>query len=122
MRGCQAPGEGSERLARSLARAIPALAVLVPLECRHMHRYLALLRGVNVGGKLVAMDDLRAIATAIGFADATTYIRSGNLLFSCAEADTAALADRLERGITDRLGIRSAVVVLAGPELKQVIA
>src|SRR5271165_6244782 len=87
-----------------------------------MHRYLALLRGVNVGGKLVAMDDLRDIATAIGFADATTYIRSGNLLFSCAEADSAALADRLERGITDRLGIRSAVVVLAGPELEQVIA
>jgi uncharacterized protein (DUF1697 family) len=88
-----------------------------------MPRYLALLRGVNVGGhNKLAMADLRDLAAALGLADATTYIQSGNLLFSCAEADTAELADMLEREIASRLGVRSAVVVLSRGELKQVIA
>jgi uncharacterized protein (DUF1697 family) len=88
-----------------------------------MLRYLALLRGINVGGhNKVAMADLRDLAAALGLADATTYIQSGNLLFSCAEADTAELAALLESEIASRLGVRPAVVVLSRGELKQVIA
>jgi len=88
-----------------------------------MPRYLALLRGINVGGRnKVAMADLRDVAAAVGLADATTYIQSGNLLFSCDGADTAALADLLEREIASRLNVRPAVVVLSRGELKQVIA
>lgn len=87
-----------------------------------MLRYVALLRGINVGGNTVAMADLRDLAAGLGLAAATTYIRSGNLLFGYAEADAGELADRLEREITDRLGIRSAVVVLGRAELAQVIA
>jgi uncharacterized protein (DUF1697 family) len=88
-----------------------------------MPRYLALLRGINVGGhNKVAMADLRDLAAALGLADATTYIQSGNLIFSCAEPDTAKLADLLEREIASRLDVRPAVVVLSRPELKQVIA
>jgi len=88
-----------------------------------MPKYLALLRGINVGGhNKVAMADLRDLATALGFADVTTYIQSGNLLFSCAEADTAELADKLERAIASQLNVRPAVVVLSGSELTQVMA
>ena len=88
-----------------------------------MPKYLALLRGINVGGRnKVAMADLRGVAAAMGLAGATTYIQSGNLLFSCAEADTAELADLLESEIASRLDVRPAVVVLARGELKQVIA
>lgn len=88
-----------------------------------MPRYLALLRGINVGGRnKVAMADLREMAAALGLTDATTYIQSGNLLFSCAEADTAELAGMLETEIADRLGVRPAVVVLSQEQLKQVIA
>ena len=48
-----------------------------------MPRYLALLRGINVGGRnRVAMADLRLIATDLGYTDVATYIQSGNLLFS----------------------------------------
>ena len=88
-----------------------------------MPRYLALLRGINVGGRnKVSMADLRDIAAAVGLADATTYIQSGNLLFSSAGAGTAALADLLESEIARRLDVRPAVVVLSRGELKQVIA
>jgi uncharacterized protein (DUF1697 family) len=88
-----------------------------------MPRYLALLRGINVGGRnKVTMADLRDLAADVGLADATTYIQSGNLVFSSAEADTAELADLLEAEIASRLGVRPAVVVLSGSELRQVIA
>jgi uncharacterized protein (DUF1697 family) len=88
-----------------------------------MPKYLALLRGINVGGRnKVAMADLRDLAAAVGLADATTYIQSGNLVFSSAGADTAELADMLEAEIASRLGVRPAVVVLSADELKQVIA
>jgi uncharacterized protein (DUF1697 family) len=88
-----------------------------------MPRYLALLRGINVGGRnKVAMADLRDLAAAVGLADATTYIQSGNLVFSSADAGTAELADLLEAEIASRLGVRPAVVVLSASELRQVIA
>lgn len=88
-----------------------------------MPRYLALLRGINVGGHhKVPMSDLRDLAAGLGHADVATYIQSGNLLFSTAETDPAKLAAALEAEIADRLGFRPAVVVISAAELAQVIA
>jgi uncharacterized protein (DUF1697 family) len=88
-----------------------------------MPRYLALLRGINVGGhNKVAMSDLRDLAAGLGHADVATYIQSGNLLFSTAETDAVKLADALELEIAARLGVRPAVVVISAAELAQVIA
>jgi uncharacterized protein (DUF1697 family) len=88
-----------------------------------MPRYLALLRGINVGGhNKVAMSDLRNLAAGLGHADVATYIQSGNLVFSAAESDPATLADALELEIAARLGIRPAVVVISAADLAQVIA
>jgi uncharacterized protein (DUF1697 family) len=95
------------------------------LQCktRRMPRYLALLRGINVGGhNKVVMADLRAIAADLGYADVATYIQSGNLVFTCPDADPAGLADALEAEIAGRLSVRSAVVVVSAPDLTQVIA
>jgi len=88
-----------------------------------MPRYLALLRGINVGGRSkVAMADLRAVATSLGHAQVATYIQSGNLLFATAGTDAASLADALEAGIAGRLGVRPAVIVLSTPDLAEVIS
>jgi uncharacterized protein (DUF1697 family) len=90
---------------------------------RLMPRYLALLRGINVGGhNKVAMSDLRDLAAGLGHDDVATYIQSGNLLFSTAETDPAKLAEVLELEIAARLGVRPAVVVVSAAELAQVIA
>lgn len=90
---------------------------------RLMPRYLALLRGINVGGhNKVAMSDLRDLAAGLGHADVATYIQSGNLLFSAAETDPAKLADALELEIAARLGVRPAVAVVSAAELARVIA
>ncbi len=87
-----------------------------------MPRYLALLRGINVGGRnKVAMADLRDVAGALGHTEVATYIQSGNMVFTSADGDATSLADALEAEIADRLGVRPAVVVLSGPELAQVI-
>ena len=88
-----------------------------------MHRYAALLRGINVGGRnRVAMADLREVVTSLGHTDVATYIQSGNVVFTSAETDATTLADALAHEIAERLGVQPAVVVLPAPELAQVIA
>jgi uncharacterized protein (DUF1697 family) len=88
-----------------------------------MPRYVALLRGINVGGRnKVAMADLRQIAADLGYSDVSTYIQSGNLIFAAGEHDPAVLAGALERRIAERLGVRPAVVVISAAELGRVIS
>jgi len=77
--------------------------------------YVALLRGVNVGGRnKLAMADLRAVVTSLGHTDVATYVQSGNVVFTP--------ADRTERATADSLSVRPSVVVLSCAELAQVVA
>ena len=85
-----------------------------------MPRYLALLRGVNVGGhNLVAMRDLRRVCSSLGLADVTTYRQSGNVLFSTSGSIPA--AEALEQAILQELGVGSAVLLRQGAELAQIV-
>jgi uncharacterized protein (DUF1697 family) len=87
-----------------------------------MPTHLALLRGINVGGhNKVAMADLRRVVASLGHADVATYIQSGNVVFSTAETDTAALAEALEQAIAAALGVRVRVVVVSREELAQMM-
>ena len=86
-----------------------------------MATHVALLRGINVGGRnKVAMADLREVVAELGHADVSTYIQSGNVLFSppAADADASALA----AAITATLGVNAPVVVVSRDELAAVIA
>jgi len=88
-----------------------------------MASHVALLRGINVGGRnKVPMADLREAVTSLGHTGVSTYIQSGNVLFSTADTDNAKLAAALESAIEDRFGIWSSVVVLSRDELAQVLA
>jgi uncharacterized protein (DUF1697 family) len=88
-----------------------------------MASHVALLRGINVGGRnKVPMADLREVVASLGHTGVSTYIQSGNVLFSTAEDDTAKLAAALESAIEDRFGIWSSVVVLSRDELARVLA
>jgi uncharacterized protein (DUF1697 family) len=76
-------------------------------------RYVALLRGINVGGKtLIKMAELKACVEELGLDRVTTYIASGNLLFESAEADPAKLETKLEHAIEERFELPVKVVVL----------
>jgi uncharacterized protein (DUF1697 family) len=86
-------------------------------------QYLALLRGINVGGKnLVRMADLREAFEKIGLSDVSTYIQSGNVLFTAPRQKRQDLADKLEKKLTKRFGIELKVVLLTHTQLRKVIA
>jgi uncharacterized protein (DUF1697 family) len=88
-----------------------------------MASHVALLRGINVGGRnKVPMADLREVVASLGHTGVTTYIQSGNVLFSTADTDTAKLAAALETAIEERFGVWSSVVVLSREQLAEVLA
>ncbi len=88
-----------------------------------MASHVALLRGINVGGRnKIPMADLREVVTSLGHTGVTTYIQSGNVLFSTADTDTAELAAALESAVGERFGIWASVVVLSRDELAKVLA
>ena len=86
-----------------------------------MTAYVALLRGVNLGGRVLKMDDLRRIATDLGLDDARTYIASGNLLFRSGKSENALKGD-LEAAIADHMGATVGVMIRTAGELAAVLA
>ncbi|HTX27350.1 MAG TPA: DUF1697 domain-containing protein [Streptosporangiaceae bacterium] len=88
-----------------------------------MASHVALLRGINVGGRnKVPMAELREVVASLGHTGVTTYIQSGNVLFSTEETDTAGLASALEAAITAKFGVNSPVVVLSRDELARILS
>ncbi|NDV00792.1 DUF1697 domain-containing protein [Pseudoroseicyclus tamaricis] len=81
--------------------------------------FVALLRGVNVGGVKVEMARLRALAEGLGWGDVRSYIASGNVVFS-AEGDPAELAKALEAAIAAEFGRAVPVLVLTAGEMRKV--
>ena len=65
---------------------------------RALVRYVAFLRAVNVGGRRVSMDRLRAVFDELGFEGVSTYIASGNVVF-----DASGRAPEIERAIEEKL-------------------
>src|SRR4051794_16056261 len=86
-------------------------------------RYVALLRGINVGGnKKISMADLRALLSSLGHTDVTTYLQSGNALFNGPRDDSDVLRQEIERRIASDLGLNVKVLVRTPEELERVVA
>ena len=89
---------------------------------RRPSSYVALLRGINVGGKSkVDMAALREVVAALGCDDVRTYINSGNVLFRDPRSPRT-LVPRLEDAIEDRFGFRVAVQLRDLPALRRLCA
>jgi len=87
-----------------------------------MAQYLALLRGINVGGKnIIKMADLKAAFEVLGFSNVLTYIQSGNVVFRSEESDKAALTTRIEKGLSARFNFDAKVVVVAQKEFVAIV-
>jgi uncharacterized protein (DUF1697 family) len=85
--------------------------------------WVALLRGVNVGGhKLLPMKDFATNLQAAGLDDVRTYIQSGNVVFRSEMADRQALACQIGETIFKSRGFNANVFVLKAAELKTVAA
>ena len=86
-------------------------------------RLVGLLRGINVGkAKRVAMADLRALVSGLGYRDVTTLLNSGNVVFTHTRGPAGDTGSRLERAIATRLGVSCRVVVITAAELAAVVA
>ena len=88
-----------------------------------MTTYVALLRGINVGGhKPVAMADLHHLLTQLGLADARSLLQSGNLVFGANGRTAARLERLLEAEAAKRLGLQTDFFVRSAKEWKSVVA
>jgi uncharacterized protein (DUF1697 family) len=84
--------------------------------------YVALLRAVNVGGTgSLPMTELKAICEELGFADAKTYIQSGNVLFRSDEAEKV-VEEKLDAALGRTMGKRPGVMVRSRKELDAIVA
>src|SRR5579859_6821661 len=87
--------------------------------------YVALLRGINVGGhRPIKMLELQRMCAAMGFGQVRTYIQSGNVVFTSLESDESpeALRQRIEAEIAARFGFPVTVVLRTAAELERIIA
>jgi uncharacterized protein (DUF1697 family) len=84
--------------------------------------FVALLRGVNVGGKNnLSMRSLKTNLTAAGFQNVRTYINSGNVIFTSSQADARNLETKIERLLTEHHGLECKVVVRSLTEMKKLV-
>ena len=87
-----------------------------------MEKYVAILRGINVGGKRkILMQDLKQLFVSLGFEDVSTYIQSGNVIFIAETEDYFALSEKIERAILDRYGFEVPVIVRSSSELNELV-
>lgn len=92
-----------------------------------MTRFVALLRGVNVGGITIKSAELAELFRELGFANVRTVLASGNVVFDVAAADSTeskrpALKLRIEKALSDRFGYEAWIVLESLERIEQIIS
>jgi uncharacterized protein (DUF1697 family) len=89
---------------------------------RLAQKYIAFLRGINVGGHRVKMDHLRDLFEALGFAKVSTFIASGNVIFDSPANDVAAMERQIEKHLHQSLGYEAHTFVRTPVQLASIVA
>ena len=86
-------------------------------------RKIAILRGINVGGKRkILMADLKDMFHNLGFVDVSTYIQSGNVFFNhTEELNNIHCADEIQKAIFEAYGFEVPVIVISADEIKDIV-
>lgn len=85
-------------------------------------KYIALLRGINVGGKnLIKMNDLKQLFKSMDFENVRTYIQSGNVIFESAEKNESTIAKKLERSLLEQFEDDVLVFIRTIPEIEAIL-
>ncbi len=87
-----------------------------------MSRYVAFLRGMNLGGRRITNDDLRLHFEVLGCEDVATFRASGNVIFAVDGESSAKLTGRIEGGLADALGYEVPVFLRSADELLAIAA
>ena len=87
-----------------------------------MNVFVALLRGVNVGGNnMISMSSLKKSFEAMGFPHVSTYINSGNIIFTTKENDARKLEKKIEQMLSKDYQLDSRVVLRSLPEMEKLV-
>lgn len=85
-------------------------------------KYVAFLRGINVGGKnKVKMETLREVCASLGFQNVKTYINSGNVIFETTKSENGKLAETLEKAIEIEFALKIKVIVRQISEIENIV-
>lgn len=84
-------------------------------------KYVALLRGINVGGHRVKMERLRELFAGLDFENVRSYIQTGNVFFEISDDDRAALTAKIERHLFENLGYETPTFLRTVEELERAI-
>jgi uncharacterized protein (DUF1697 family) len=85
-------------------------------------RYVAILRAINLGShNRISMKDLQKLFDDLGHTDVTTYVQSGNVVFSASSASAAKVTAGIEGAIKKELGLDVTVLVRKKGELAKVV-
>ncbi len=88
-----------------------------------MNNYVALLRGINVGGNnIIRMTDLKACFESLGLQDVSTYIQSGNIIFGTNESGTVKLTNRIESALSKAFNYKSRLVLRSKQQMKAIVS
>ena len=86
-----------------------------------MVKYIAILRGINVGGKrIIRMADLRQLFIDIGYSNIQTYIQSGNVVFNC-DSNCKNLSKSITAAISEKYGFEVPVIIRTVDEWKSIV-
>jgi uncharacterized protein (DUF1697 family) len=86
-----------------------------------MPTYIALLRGVNVGGNFLKMERLRELCAELGFQNIRTYVQSGNVVFEAAPSSAQCLK-HLQAKLAGQSRLAVAVVLRSATDLRRILA
>lgn len=84
--------------------------------------YASMLRGINLGGRRIKMDDLRRVYAEAGLEEPQTLLQSGNVVFRTGAGAPAIVARRIEAAIEAGFGFRAGVVLRTADELRAVLS
>src|SRR5687767_6391321 len=83
-------------------------------------KFIAFLRAINVGGRIVKMTRLKELFEELGFSNVETFIASGNVVFESAAKDARALEKKIEAHLQNGLGYEVKTFIRSAAELQQV--
>jgi len=87
-----------------------------------MNKYVAFLRGTNVGGKnIIKMEALREAFTKVGFSQVTSYIQSGNVIFETDLSDKLEIEKKIEASLKDRFKYEARVIVRSFEDMEETV-
>lgn len=87
-----------------------------------MSKNIAILRGINVGGKRkLLMDDLKKIFSSLGYSNVTSYIQSGNVIFDSSDNNLAQIEEEIQEAILKNLGLEIPVIIRSTAQFKSIV-